>query len=75
MARRLPNHKAKLAAAVILAAGMTGASASGASTAGPEVGSRIPTFEAVDQAGQTRTFADLTGENGLLLLFFRSADW
>ena len=45
------------------------------STAGPEAGAAIPSFEAVDQTGETRSFEDLTGENGLLLLFFRSADW
>ena len=44
-------------------------------TAGPERGAVIPEFEAVDQSGQSREFKDLTGENGLLLLFFRSADW
>lgn len=42
---------------------------------GPAKGARIPDFQAVDQHGQPRTFEDLTGENGLLLLFFRSADW
>ena len=44
-------------------------------TAGPERGAVVPEFEAVDQSGQSRGFEDLTGENGLLLLFFRSADW
>ena len=44
-------------------------------TAGPERGAVVPEFEAVDQSGESREFKDLTGENGLLLLFFRSADW
>ena len=44
-------------------------------TAGPELGAVVPEFEAEDQSGQSRAFKDLTGENGLLLLFFRSADW
>ena len=43
--------------------------------AGPEVGETVPDFEAVDQSGKARNFASLTGERGLLLLFFRSADW
>ena len=43
--------------------------------AGPEVGETVPTFEAVDQSGETRDFDSLAGERGLLLLFFRSADW
>jgi len=42
---------------------------------GPEVGSPIPPFQAMDQFGELRTFADLTGPEGLLLLFHRSADW
>ena len=43
--------------------------------AGPDVGEPIPRFEARDQTGTLRTFEDLTGPNGLLLLFFRTADW
>ncbi len=42
---------------------------------GPEVGSKIPDFEARDQKGQVRTFENLTGPEGLLLLFHRTADW
>ena len=72
-----PNTQARRASiAALAAAGMMFAAASlHGSTAGPEAGSAIPAFEAVDQAGETRAFKDLTGENGLLLLFFRSADW
>jgi peptidoglycan/xylan/chitin deacetylase (PgdA/CDA1 family) len=42
---------------------------------GPAVGSRLPAFTARDQSGRTRSFADLRGPNGLVLVFFRSADW
>ena len=42
---------------------------------GPGVGETIPEFSAADQHGDRRTFAGLTGPNGLLLLFYRSADW
>jgi len=42
---------------------------------GPEVGAKIPAFVAQDQTGAERDFASLTGPNGLLLLFHRSADW
>src|SRR4051812_7624021 len=42
---------------------------------GPEVGSRIPGFEAMDQHGQRQTFASLRGPKGLVLQFDRSADW
>ena len=77
MSTPLPNTRARFASiAALAAAGMMMAAASlYGSTAGPEAGSAIPSFEAVDQAGETRSFEDLTGENGLLLLFFRSADW
>ena len=44
-------------------------------SAGPDRGERVPDFSLSDHLGQTRAFNDLTGENGLLLLFFRSADW
>lgn len=42
---------------------------------GPEVGERIPAFRLSDQNGNAQTFADLTGPEGLLLLFYRTADW
>jgi hypothetical protein len=40
-----------------------------------DVGEKIPSFEAVDQSGRRQTFESLRGPNGLLLLFYRSADW
>ena len=42
---------------------------------GPAVGSKIPSFEAVDQNGKRQTFESLRGPKGLALLFTRSADW
>jgi hypothetical protein len=42
---------------------------------GPAVGEKIPGFSALDQHGERRSFANLAGPNGLLLLFHRSADW
>jgi cytochrome oxidase Cu insertion factor (SCO1/SenC/PrrC family) len=42
---------------------------------GPAVGDRLPAFEAVDQDGRPCTFESLRGPKGLVLLFFRSADW
>ena len=42
---------------------------------GPKVGQALPSFEATDQAGRARNFASLKGPNGLVLVFFRSADW
>jgi peroxiredoxin len=43
---------------------------------GPPVGTKAPDIGTpLDQTGHPRTLADLTGRNGLVLLFFRSADW
>ncbi len=42
---------------------------------GPDPGDRIPAFALPDQFGAIRTLHDLTGPNGLLLVFHRSADW
>jgi len=37
--------------------------------AAPDIGTRV------DQTGKPRALADLMGRNGLVLMFFRSADW
>jgi peroxiredoxin len=42
---------------------------------GPQVGTRVPDFTLLDQKGQSRTLASLTGPKGLMLVFYRSADW
>src|SRR5271163_1706315 len=43
---------------------------------GPPVGSIAPDIGArVDATGKPRTLADVMGKNGLVLMFFRSADW
>ena len=42
---------------------------------GPGVGEQMSPFEGVDQNGERQNFSSLKGENGLYLLFFRSADW
>jgi peroxiredoxin len=39
------------------------------------VGAALPAIDAVDQHGQRHTFADLTGEKGLVLVLSRSFDW
>ena len=44
-------------------------------TTGPEVGEKIPTFMGIDQYGRTRSFSDIKGPKGALILFHRSADW
>jgi len=67
----------KSLAIVLLAAGLAeGVSAQEPKTpSGPAVGEALPAFAAVDQDGVERDFRSLTGREGLLLLFHRSADW
>ena len=42
---------------------------------GPKVGAAIPEFSAADQFGRTHTLSSIAGPQGLMLVFFRSADW
>jgi hypothetical protein len=42
---------------------------------GPQVGARVPDFSLRDQHGRERTLSSLIARNGLMLVFFRSADW
>lgn len=43
---------------------------------GPAVGDKIPApFTALDKSGAPKTYADLTGKNGTVLYFVRSAKW
>ena len=44
-------------------------------TTGPEPGQPLPEFSLPDQYGFPRSLENLTGPNGLLLVFHRSADW
>ena len=46
-----------------------------ANAVGPRPGEALPAFELEDQNGSRRSFASLARENGLLLVFYRSADW
>src|SRR5579863_3716648 len=40
-----------------------------------KIGNKIPLLSGTDQFGQERNFVNLRGPNGLVILFFRSADW
>ena len=40
-----------------------------------KIGNRIPELSGVDQFAEQQNFESLRGQNGLVLLFFRSADW
>ncbi len=63
---------------LVLTAGVVSLQVSAADSAfksGPEVGDAIPRFELADQHGKPRDLDSLAGRNGLLLLFYRTADW
>ena len=47
----------------------------GALKSGPEIGSVMPGFEALDQNGKPHTLKSLLGPKGAVLVFYRSADW
>ena len=40
-----------------------------------KIGNKIPLLSGTDQFGRERTFKNLKGPNGLVILFYRSADW
>jgi hypothetical protein len=42
---------------------------------GPSIGATAPSFTGVDQFGRQHTLQSLIGRDGLMLVFFRSADW
>ena len=42
---------------------------------GPQVGSQVPDFTLLDQNGRSRTLMSVMGSKGVMLVFFRSADW
>ena len=44
-------------------------------SAGLPVGAKAPSFALRDQFDRIQSNATLKGPNGMLLLFFRSADW
>ncbi len=45
------------------------------SRAGVAVGATAPEIKLKDQSGRMRDVRSLTGPKGLVLVFFRSADW
>ena len=42
---------------------------------GPAVGQPVPDFSARDQANREQTLKSIGGPKGVMLVFFRSADW
>lgn len=44
-------------------------------TVGPQIGATVPAFAGVDQFGRTQTLQSVSGPEGTMLVFYRSADW
>jgi cytochrome oxidase Cu insertion factor (SCO1/SenC/PrrC family) len=42
---------------------------------GPKPGTKFPPFALTDQHGKSQTLESLRGPKGLMLVFYRSADW
>ena len=59
----------------ILAIAAAALIAQAAVTTGPEIGQAVPPFSMADQTGATQTLKSVMGPKGVLLVFYRSADW
>ena len=59
----------------ILAISAAALIAQAAVTTGPEVGQAVPAFSLSDQTGTMQTLQSVMGPKGVLLVFYRSADW
>ena len=77
----LPTMRRALLAAVVTGAcgtvGLSGQLPAVVDTSklGPQVGAVAPAFAGVDQFGTSRSLASSYGPKGVMLVFFRSADW
>ncbi|HZB89726.1 MAG TPA: redoxin domain-containing protein [Terracidiphilus sp.] len=70
------NLKLSLASLPLLGLALLAPTTSVAQTPGGlQPGAQAPAFSLRDQAGKKQDLNSLAGPNGLLLLFFRSADW
>lgn len=59
----------------VLAFALALPSAASAFDPGPAVGARAPALHATDLSGRPASLASISGKNGVVLLFFRSAKW
>ena len=74
-ALHLTRLSARLLPALIFFSACAVTSAQQAIKTGPEVGSTLPSFEALDQNGRLQNLQSILGPKGALLVFYRSADW
>jgi hypothetical protein len=42
---------------------------------GPQAGAVVPAFSGVDQFNRPQTLESVSGSEGAMIVFFRSADW
>ena len=62
--------------AILVSVVFFGATTGFAEDLGPAIGTKAPDIGTrLDQSGKPRQLSDLTGRNGLVLFFFRSAEW
>jgi peroxiredoxin len=62
--------------AIVAAVSFFGATAGFAEDLGPAIGTKAPDIGTrLDQSGKPHQLSDLMGRNGLVLFFYRSADW
>ena len=54
---------------------VSGEDGSYASQWGPAIGTQLPELEVKGPDGESRSFDQLKGSNGLVLVFVRSSDW
>ena len=59
----------------ILAIAAAGLIARAGVTTGPEIGQAVPAFSMADQTDKMQTLKSVMGPKGVLLVFYRSADW
>ena len=59
----------------VVALVLVGTALAAAKMPGIPAGRAAPPFRAKDQFAKEQTLSSLMGRNGLVLLFFRSADW
>ena len=71
----IPETLMKPFAALALALTLLPAVAAAAWNVGPSVGAQVPALHATDLKGAPVELRDLSGRNGLVLVFFRSAKW
>src|SRR3984885_15620982 len=69
------RKNSKLCIVLLVACFVSGAFPAHSEDSGLQPGAKIPAFSLRDQDGNPQTLQSLSGPNGLLILFNRSADW